>query len=196
MMAGLLAIEKKLAKRALSFRIVPFVIEIIRRHFQALAPSRVKGGFDPFPYANSVKEAMMKTLRIHAYQLKPYFIVFLICIFGLSLSQTAGAAETTLRSPECSEIQEWVATIDLSDQYQPLESAPYDKLPTAYGSEAFTVLFGKPALEWTQGELRQMYDHILSCGKNAGKDYRKKVRPLSRNLRNILTIQDQKTRKN
>jgi len=138
----------------------------------------------------------MKALRRHTYQPKPYFTVFFICILGLSLSQTAGVAETTLRFPECSEIQEWVATIDLSDQYQPIESAPYDKLPTAYGSEAFTVLFGKPALEWTQGELRQMYDHILCCGKNAGKVYRKKVRPLSRNLRNILSIQDQKTRKN
>jgi len=131
-----------------------------------------------------------------AYQSKSFFIVFLICAFGLSLPQTAGAAETTLRSPDCAEIQKWVATIDLSDQYQPLESAPYDKLPTAYGSEAFTVLFGKPALEWTRGELRQMYDHILSCGKNAGKDYRKKVVPLSRNLRNILVIQSQKTNKN
>ncbi len=139
---------------------------------------------------------MMKMSKISAYKAKPFFAVFLICIFGFSLPQTARAAEATLRSPECSEIQKWVATIDLSDQYQPLEEAPYDKLPAAYGSEAFAALFGKPAIEWTQTELRQMYDYILGCGKNAGKDYRKKVRPFSRNLRNILAIQSKKTGNN
>ena len=87
----------------------------------------------------------MKMITINAYQTKPLPLVLFIAIFGLSLPQTAGAAETTLRTPECSEIQEWVATIDLSDQYQPLKNAPYDKLPSAYGSEAFEVLFGKPA---------------------------------------------------
>jgi len=134
----------------------------------------------------------MKMLTTNPHQTKPFYIVFFIFILGLCLSQPTGAAETTLRTPECSEIQKWVATIDLADQYQPLADAPYNKLPTAYGSESFASLFGKPAIEWTRVELRDMYNHVLSCGKNSGRDYKKKVRPFSRNLRNIIIIQSQK----
>lgn len=124
------------------------------------------------------------------------FSILLVFLLSGSLWLGSPAAETALRSPECSEIQNWVATIDLADEFQPLEEAPYEKLPTAYGTEAFAELFGKPALEWTRAELRMMYDHILQCGKNSGRDYKKKVRPFSRNLRNILIIQSQNTSTN
>ena len=118
--------------------------------------------------------------------------VFVVFGSGLGMPQTGAAAGSTLRNPECAEVVDWVATIDLSDQYQPLENAPYDKLPAAYGTAKFAAVFGKPALEWTQAELHQMYNHVLACGRNAGREYKKKVRPLSRNLRNVLVMQSRK----
>lgn len=130
---------------------------------------------------------------MNSYRFSLLLTVLLIGGVGLGSTKALMAAETTLSTPECSEIKEWVTTIDLADEYQPLKDAPYDKLPTAYGTKAFAVLFGKPALEWTQAELREMNKHILKCGKNEGRDFRKKVRPLSRNLRTILIIQSQKT---
>jgi hypothetical protein len=135
---------------------------------------------------------MMKTNIMNKYWYSLLLAVLLIGSVGLGSPKMVRAGETTLRSPECSEIQKWVGTIDLADVYQPLEEAPYDKLPKAYGSEAFAELFGKPALEWTRAELGEMYNYILKCGKNEGRDYRKKVRPLSRNLKKILIVQSQK----
>jgi hypothetical protein len=124
-----------------------------------------------------------------------FFSIVLICNIDLSVARTNEAVESTLRTPTCPEVLEWVEKIDLSQQYQPLNDVPSEKLPMAYGQKKFTELFGKPAIEWTRSELVQMNDHLLECGKSAGKIFRKKVRPFSRNLRNILIIQAQRKAK-
>lgn len=123
-------------------------------------------------------------------------IVVLLALWIFTCIATTWAQD--LRSPSCDELAMWVTTIDADDRWEPIASDNRIWLPKAMSEPAFTDLFGKPALEWTQadvGSARSIWSGCIQLAKKSRDNERRSLledsRPyLTTNLRNLARSQE------
>lgn len=108
-----------------------------------------------------------------------------IALWTLSFSDSSWAKE--LQTPACDKLAEWATTIDAKDRWEPITTNKKIWLPRAMSETAFTDLFGKPALEWTQDDVASARSAWSGCIQQAKKARDNDRRNLLQDSRRFLT---------
>jgi hypothetical protein len=75
----------------------------------------------------------------------------------------APPATAQLRKPDCQALAGWAAGYQHGAQWRPNEIGTQSAIPTLYATPATTQLFGKPVVEWSEAEVRALFEHMQGC---------------------------------
>jgi len=120
----------------------------------------------------------------------------------LLLSHSVSASELT--APSCDTLTEWSKTIDEQERWQPFSENRNLWLPKAISTDAFTALFGKAAIEWTNADVlaaRGIWNGCIQEAKKARDKEQQASLQTSRkyltdNLRNTVRYRERQEQKN
>lgn len=111
-----------------------------------------------------------------------------ICVITVLFLPTASVAVAeNLRTPSCNELAKWSETVDPNDRWQPFTEDTRIWLPSAMSETEFEVLFGKPALDWTQADVQFARSAWNGCIQQAKKARDNDQRTLLQKTRGYLT---------
>lgn len=105
----------------------------------------------------------------------------------LLLSLGSLAIGDEIRSPSCEELAAWSGAVDSDNRWAPFAENNRVWLPNAMSEPAFEVLFGKPALDWTQADVQASRPIWNGCIQRAKKARDGDLRNLLQTTRNYFT---------
>ena len=108
-------------------------------------------------------------------------------IAALTLLIASVAVADRFRTPTCDELAKWSETVDPTDRWEPFTENNRIWLPNAMSKPEFETLFGKPALDWTQADVRSARSAWNGCIQQAKKARDNDLRNLLQHARGYLT---------
>ncbi|MEZ5585757.1 MAG: hypothetical protein R3E46_01670 [Sedimenticolaceae bacterium] len=110
------------------------------------------------------------------------------------------AVADNLRTPPCDDLAKWSETVDAKDRWEPFAENNRIWLPDAMSAPEFEVLFGKPALEWTQADVlsaRSAWNGCIQLAKKTRDNARRSILQTTRhflttNLRDATRYQERR----
>ncbi|WP_291297651.1 hypothetical protein [Elioraea sp.] len=84
-----------------------------------------------------------------------------VLILGASWLATPANAQLTL--PDCEALAGWATGYQRGAQWRPNEIGTQSAIPSLYAAPATAQLLGKPVIDWSEAEVRALFQHMQGC---------------------------------
>jgi hypothetical protein len=81
----------------------------------------------------------------------------------LAISILASPAAAQIRAPDCEALATWAAGYQRGAQWKQNAIGTQNAIPSLFAAPATAQLFGKPAIDWTDAEVRELFAHMQGC---------------------------------